>query len=662
MNKYWHLVLLTAILLLAAFLRLYRLDQLPPGLHYDEAFKTVEARQILAGSERSLFFTENFTEEPMMMYLTAASFALFGASPWALRLVSAVAGILTVAATYLLARELFATGAPASRPRAAALLAAFILAILYWHLNFSRLGMEPILTPLMLTLAAAFLWRALRPSSPVPAGAGGRTGVPRWGWFALSGFFLGATQYTYKAALFVPLLGLAWLVVEFMADRAWILRNARGLAILVVVAVLVFAPLGLYFVTHPAEFLERPSTVTTLEPATLVQNAARVAGMFFLQGDDNPRSNLPGRPALDPFLAIGFIAGVIGCLVQFRRPEARFLLLWLVIMVLPTFLSDFAPHFGRSIAVTPVLALITAFGFGMLLQRVPTHPRWALAANGILAAGLLLSTFRTVDDYFSIWGGRTGLFDSFDAGYLSLAEKLHDRPGDESIYLSPVALEHYTIQFGLNGRAARSFDGRRVLVLPPPGTTATYGIVTREDTRSLARLQDIFPNGRVVETIGDLTGARYAALFRAEGAPRLAPGQRVDARLNDTVELIGYDLARTDSALTVTVYWGSIAETRADYTVFAHLIGPANPDTQTPIWSQDDTPPGRGAYPTSRWQAGEVIVDDYRLPLPANLPRGTYQIEIGMYLTKTGARVPVSDANGTPMENDRVLFERIALP
>ncbi|MCI0475020.1 MAG: hypothetical protein L0Y55_02125, partial [Anaerolineales bacterium] len=94
---------------------------------------------------------------------------------------------------------------------------------------------------------------------------------------------------------------------------------------------------------------------------------------------------------------------------------------------------------------------------------------------------------------------------------------------------------------------------------------------------------------------------------------------------------------------------------------FAHLIGAVNPATQSPVWAQDDTQPGRGSFPTSRWQNGEVIVDEYRLNLAA-LPRGQYQIEIGMYNLETGARVRSVDATGAPMESNRVVFERISLP
>jgi len=632
-------LIIAAIILLAAFFRLYRLDQLPPGLHFDEGFNAMMAQRVLTGVERPIFFTEDLTEEPMAIYITAVSFGLFGPSPWSLRLVSAVAGMMTVAASYLLARGLF-------QSRWIAALAAFVLAILYWHVNFSRLGMEPIFTPLTLTLTFAFLLPRLR---------GGGT---LWQW-ALAGVFLASTQYTYKAALFVPVLFVAFIGVEILVDRKFWTRHARGLIVMVGVAILVFAPLGLYLVAHPEQFLERPSSVTASTTGeTIADHAIQVAGMFFLRGDDNPRSNLPGRPALDPFLSIGFIAGLIACLVRLRRIESRLLLLWLGIMSLPSVLTDFAPHFGRNIGATPALALIVASGFAFVVGQVRER-KTILPVTALLFAGLAFSALTTFNDYFNVWGARTGSFDSFDAGVLTLAQKLRDRPGDESIYLSPVDTHHYTVQFGLAGRAASSFDGRRVLVVPP--ATATYGIVTRDDPQSLARLAKIFERGRVIETIDDWTGKPYATLYRAEGTPRIAPQKSIDARLGDFARIIGYDIARAENAIVLNVYWQSIAATRDDLTAFVHLVGALNPATQSPVWAQDDARPGRGTYATPVWKPGEIVIDEYRLTIPSEA-RGNFQIEIGMYNLATGARVRVSDSTGAPMESNRVILERITLP
>lgn len=655
------IVSVLAILALAACLRFYRLDQLPPGLHYDEVFNATMAYRVLAGIERPIFFTEDLTEEPLAIYVTAFAFALFGETTWTLRAVSALAGIATVAALYALARGLF-------QSRGIAALSAFILAILYWHINFSRLGMEPIFTPLLLTLAFAFFLRGVSSDKVTRQAASGterlafslaaRPDTRRLAQFVLAGIFFAATLYTYKAALFVPILFVAFIALEILLDRKFWARNGRGLVILISVAILAFAPLGIYLAAHPEQFFERPSTVAATNLATIAENALKVAGMFFIQGDANPRSNLPGRPALDPFLAVGFVVGLLVCIARIRERAARVLLLWLGVMSLPSVLTDFAPHFGRNLAATPAIALITAFGFATVWQQAESRrqaARWLPPiVYCLLLSGLAFSTFATARDYFSIWGARTGAFDSFDVGYLTLAQKLRERPATETLYLSPIDAHHYTIQFGLARRAARSFDGRRALVLPPPNVVATYGIITRDDARTLARLRAIFPQARVVATLSDYVGNAYAALVRVEGAANLAPQKSVGARLGDAIELIGYDRTREGDAIVLTVYWRCLAEMSADYTVFAHLIGARG------LVAQDDTQPARGSFPTSRWQRGEIIVDEYRLRVD-NL-RGEYQIEIGMYNLNTGARVRCVDATGAPMESDRVIFERITVP
>lgn len=99
--------ILSVILWLALFLRVWQLDTLPPGLHYDEAFNGVMARDVLRGVQRPIFFTANFGEEPLHMYVEAGVFALLGESPWSIRLTSAFFGVLFVAAVYACARAFF---------------------------------------------------------------------------------------------------------------------------------------------------------------------------------------------------------------------------------------------------------------------------------------------------------------------------------------------------------------------------------------------------------------------------------------------------------------------------------------------------------------------------------------------------------------------------
>ena len=145
---------------LAAGLRFYRLADLPPGFHHDEAFEAVEALKVLAGGYAPLFFRGNFGVEPMFIYLTALAFRLFGASPVVMRGAMAACGALTIPLLYWLGREMEA--AEPRLPRRLGLISCAVLAGLYWHVNFSRAGIEPALAPLLAVLMAACLWRGLR--------------------------------------------------------------------------------------------------------------------------------------------------------------------------------------------------------------------------------------------------------------------------------------------------------------------------------------------------------------------------------------------------------------------------------------------------------------------------------------------------------------------
>ena len=99
--------LLLAITLLAAFLRFYRLTEIPPGLHYDEAFKGTTARAMLEGAPLQIFFPSNMGEEPVAIYLVMAALRVVGREPWVMRFPSAVLGTLTIPLTWWLGRELW---------------------------------------------------------------------------------------------------------------------------------------------------------------------------------------------------------------------------------------------------------------------------------------------------------------------------------------------------------------------------------------------------------------------------------------------------------------------------------------------------------------------------------------------------------------------------
>jgi len=100
----------------------------------------------------------------------------------------------------------------------------------------------------------------------------------------------------------------------------------------------------------------------------------------------------------------------------------------------------------------------------------------------------------------------------------------------------------------------------------------------------------------------------------------------------------------------IMLRWQSLRTMTEDYTVFVHLLGP---DGQ--VHGQVDAWPVSGTLATSQWTPGEIITDHYSVPIPSDAPAGDYQVEIGLYLLATLERLPLLNAEGTPVD-DRLLI------
>jgi hypothetical protein len=71
--------------------------------------------------------------------------------------------------------------------------------------------------------------------------------------------------------------------------------------------------------------------------------------------------------------------------------------------------------------------------------------------------------------------------------------------------------------------------------------------------------------------------------------------------------------------------------------------------------------PGGGLLPTTSWLEGEVIADEYEVPIKAGAPPGEYTIEIGMYEASTGERLQVRSEGGD-VEGNRIVLHKIEVP
>jgi 4-amino-4-deoxy-L-arabinose transferase-like glycosyltransferase len=115
--------------------------------------------------------------------------------------------------------------------------------------------------------------------------------------------------------------------------------------------------------------------------------------------------------------------------------------------------------------------------------------------------------------------------------------------------------------------------------------------------------------------------------------------ERIDADLGGEIVLVGYAVDRLlvdpGDEVSVTLYWAVQHPTSVDYSVFLHLAAP-----DAAPYAQMDGQPQRGAYPTSWWDEGEIVIDSRMIVVPDDLSPGEYPLVAGMYHLETGVRLP----------------------
>jgi hypothetical protein len=107
--------------------------------------------------------------------------------------------------------------------------------------------------------------------------------------------------------------------------------------------------------------------------------------------------------------------------------------------------------------------------------------------------------------------------------------------------------------------------------------------------------------------------------------------------------LLGYRLdaadARPGGSIDLVLYWEALQPIGTNYQVFNHLYDGT-------MWGQRDGTPGCALRPTVLWEPGQVVRDEYTIPIDPSTPAGEIPLLVGMYRLDNGERLPVQDADG----------------
>ena len=430
------LLALIFILVLASFFRLWNIGSTPGGLFPDEAANGEDALLILQG-QHAPFFERGLGREAFYHYLLAISLKLFGIGVWQIHIVSAFIGILTVLATWALAKKMFNTRI--------AFLTGLFLASSYWHTTLSRTGFRAILVPLLSTLFFYFTYLVFKENQI----------KKRFFFAALSGIFLGLGFYTYISfRVMIGIIGSLG-IIFFITKRGALKKFKKEIIIGIAFCFLILLPLISYFINNPWFFIGRSGYVSIFNPdlnkgnliGTFLQVLGKTFLMFFVNGDLNWRHNVSGFGMLNIFISPLLLLGFIYCFKKIFKQKFSnisvkyvFLILWFLIMLIPQLLTAEAiPHGLRTIGVIPVVFFFPAIIIDFFLRKSNSKNAILVLLCVILGMGIIFDYAL----YFFISANAPGFYYAYRSDLTTVSDYLNKRSQKQKTYL---VLDEYSVQ------------------------------------------------------------------------------------------------------------------------------------------------------------------------------------------------------------------------
>ena len=639
------LLLLLLVLGVAALLRFYQLDN--SSLWHDEGNTWALVQRGYAQIARDAAAD---IHPPGYYWLLKLWTSIFGVSAYAMRCLSALAGLLLVAAIYAIGRTISAEepdATPSPLPYFA-LLAAWVAALNPFQIYYSQ---EARMYALLALESAALFWALLAIQRRLRRSAESGTSVS---WingpyiaYVLSGAAGLWTHYSFPIVLAAA--GLSYLVVWAVVSRAsrWQWAWLFQFAALNLLILLAFLP---WLSTAIDSLLNWPKGGVAVSLADSLALTLRT--LLF-----GPLRHVP--EPLWPWLAAAALLPLAGFFALRRRQAVIALSLWIFAPIGLMFgLGLFSDAFLKFLLVaSPTWCLLVA-AMPHLFDKKSHSIRMSLQV--VVALGALILAALTLPAYYADASAR----DNY-AGVARYVEAVADPATDLVVLDAPGQQEVWSY-----------YDpGVPVLALPasrPADLEATLA----ELTAATAETDQIFalfwatdeadPDG-IVETWldrnsfkgveswqGNLRFVTYAMANDLVCRPADNPtdfgnsGEALFA-LEEICRAAAQTTVTAGDTLLVGLGWRSLAEIPNAYKVSLQLL-----NDRGQVIGQQDSEPGGGSLPTSEWQTGQRVEDNHGLWIPFGTPPGEYRLSLAVYDPATGERLATS-------EGDSVLLEQVRL-
>ncbi len=649
-----------AILLTVWGLLLYRILTVPVGLQHDEAFNLLDVISVLNG-HHPLYFPANFGREPLFIYSVVFVVKYLSGLHfiWDLRFAGVTWAFLGLSASVPLLARLVG--------RRTAVLSLGFMGASFWFLFTARVGLRAIL---LLPFSAGMVYLLTK-------------GVERrtmW-FFFLAGVLGGVGVYTYLASrvmFFVP--------VVFSAYYAWReRRNKPGKILLGMVsalAIMVVVSLPLYFYGRSHQMDRRVGELSYVLNALrhgdilpAVHSSAETMESLLWKGKDLPHYlyNVPHRPVLRWPLAILWILGCIFVLMRPLREENFVLLTMLFVGLLPDLLTTGGPLYLRGMISMPYVFALVGKGGEKLLSMTGSNGKRRRVVT-MCAALLLIGVFvwnflDSTHAYFDSWAKSLETYKLYNGDLRAIAMLPRERMGSRTFVSADFWMDIDQQTYLLYNPRRRDVDWFNAsLALPVPKESgATYfftisspdahGIANRTSCASNGwEVRAFYGNGNLAHVCA-LTDGDFGAILEAFHLRSL----QHSVVYGGSMELLAGS-ARPDGAGNIDVVslwsivrgWSKAAPPRISVGIFD---GGGSYE-----WTHSDDLVG---FAYQDWQRGDRFLQFTRVPLPADMPPGKYDVRIGIYAVP-GRLLPMVSGSGylgtPPKAAEVVLNESSSIP
>ena len=517
----YELIAVALITGVGLFLRIWQIEDIPPGLHGDEALTGLRADVILREGWIGVFDPLHGAGQPAgAEYWTAALVWLFGNNVFVLRFAMALLATATLPLAYLLYRLV------AGRP--VALIGLALLTFSGWHLHYSRLALPPVVLPLFEVVTALLLLVALR--------------AKRWWLFVLAGVPFGLGLYTYNGypffAIAVGIFLAGWLALN---RREWTRTLGAHIALFMAVALLVGTPMFLYAANHQDQYfaLARRDSLFNAEHYKAAEGLLGKAdvildsGKDFVQGavfeahfDGVDGSGTTG-PMLDLVTSVALGLGILFALRRWRQPGITLALIVVLLLPWAGILTIGSGTYRRAIGVVPFVPLLAALPLAFLWEEGSKRGVRLAAGAGIILALLVGGVASSnLSSYFGSYEDHPDARWVFAADIAEASRYIDALPGDPYVYF-------------YSGRWSFNYETRRYLAPDSEGEDRSneFGTFSLELDRTgdvvyvfLApyleqadEVERLFPGGTRFDSVNTDGTGRFRAYF-------LSQAERFDER------------------------------------------------------------------------------------------------------------------------------------